>query len=183
MGLGGGGLVLPDEVHAREMIGGVGGGQVDLRVAFPYALFVDVGVASGHVADHGGSFREFACSNLGGACDSYESSISAVMPFVKTGLLQRLFVPHGGNAWQATFVGGVGYRGITLTREIENCVDCTSQDLNVNGGYFVSPELDLSYAVNDPSVDFALGLKLDYEHYLSGDIRSAVWLNAFVEFM
>jgi hypothetical protein len=182
MGLGGGGLVLPEEVHARELVGGVGAGQFDFRVAFLYALFVDMGFALGNPADHG-SFSEIACPQFGGECDSYDSSIAGVMPFIKTGLLQRLFLPLGRNAWQATFVAGVGHRGISLTRSIENCVDCTSQDLNVNGGYFVSPELDLSYAVNDPGVVLALGLKLEYEHYLSGDIRSGTWLSAFVEFM
>lgn len=183
MGLGGGGPVLHDNVEARERVGGVGGGQIDVRVAFPCALFVDVGIASGYAGDRGGSFHEVACSDFGGQCSSVESRISAVMPFFKTGLLQRLFIPQGRNAWQATLLGGIGYRGITLTREIENCVDCTTKTLDVNGGYFVSPELDLSYVVNDPDVYCALGLKLDYEHYLRGDIQSAVWLSAFVEFM
>ena len=182
MGLGGGGIVLPEAIHARELVGGVGAPQFDLRLVFLYSLFVDVGISSGSAPDHG-SFSEVACWDIGGGCGSYTSSISAVMPFAKTGLLQRVFAPTPRNAWQATFVAGVGHRGITLTRAIENCVDCTSHDLDVHGGYFVSPEFDLSYTVNDPDVCIALGLKLEYEHYLSGDISSATWVSAFVEFL
>ena len=132
------------------------------------------------------AFRERACPILGGSCENLESTVSGTTLFAKGGLVFRVFVPVGDDALQLAFLGGFGHRGLNLHRKIPKCSDCTSKTLNIDGGTYLSPEIDLSWASNEHGksrLAGAFGIKCEYEHHLKGDIGSALWFSLFVEVM
>jgi hypothetical protein len=181
--LGAGGFWLQDSVLAREKISSPIGIPMSLRVSFLYFLFVEGGFGVVQASDDG-SFRERACPVFGGDCQDLESTVSGSTEWARGGVLFRAFVPLDDNALQLAFFGGIGRRGMHLTRKIPKCEDCSSLDLNVDGGTYVSPELDVSWASNEHGksrLGGAFGIKCEYEHYLNGDIRSALWVSAFLE--
>lgn len=49
-------------------------------------------------------------------------------------------------------------------REIENCLDCDSEELNIDGGLFINPEI---YYVID-----GFGLGFSYKHFFNSDYKS-----------
>ena len=183
LGMGGGGLYLKDEAASRVSAGSGAAFTMDGRFAFLHALWVSAGFGVGGASDNA-QFSEEACSILEGECGSYESSVSVLTLNAKAGALLRTFIPISDWALQTTFVAGVGHRGVWYTRQIANCGDCTSQDLDIDGGYLLSPEIDLSFTSNGDGRDRiagALGLRFEYEYFLAGDLQSAFWIKLHLE--
>ena len=186
LSLGAGAFWLNDDVSTREQVGTGYGGLFYLRVAFLYLLFVDAGFTPGGASDKA-PFTERACDSFDGSdCENLKSSVGGTTLSTKVGLISRLFVPIDDMVFQAAFLGGIGHRGVYLTRGIDACSDCSEEDLAIDGGTFLSPELDISYASNENGasrVGGAFGLKFEYERYLNGDLASAFWISAFAEIM
>jgi outer membrane protein with beta-barrel domain len=77
----------------------------------------------------------------------------------------------GGRApvGNASVGANVGYSLIFGTRTIENCIDCFSEDLNVDGGLYVEPAV----AFGKPDrLQFGAAFRL----YLGGDAKSMILL-------
>jgi len=182
--IGGGAFWLKDVPSEREGAGTGLGGVLSLRASFLYLLFVDTGFAAGSASDKA-PFRETTCDYFSGSdCSSSKSSVSGGSLSAKAGLIGRFFFPMAGSTWQAAFLGAIGHRGMYLERSIDGCQDCSTKDLTIDGGAFLSPEIDLSYASNNDgstALGGAVGLKLEYERYLGGDLVSAFWMSIFLE--
>ena len=62
--------------------------------------------------------------------------------------------------------GAVGYKYISVDREISNCRNCREEDVDLDGGVYLSPQVLLNF----PHVAVSLG----YEFFLSGDVEGIV---------
>jgi hypothetical protein len=184
LSMGGGAFWPKDVASEREGVGAGLGMSLYGRAAFLYVLFVDAGFTAGSASDQA-TFRETTCDYFSGEdCSSSKSGVSAGTLSTKVGLIGRFFFPMAGETWQVAALGAIGHRGVYLERSIDGCKDCTTHDLKIDGGAFLSPELDLSYASNGQGASRlggAIGLKLEYERYLRGDIASAFWASIFIE--
>lgn len=183
--LGGGAVQLPQALSDRERLGNPYGIGMSLRASFLSFIFVDAGFARLFAEDHA-SFSETACPILGGDCRNVTSGVGGGSLHIKGGPLLRVFVPAGKDAIQLAGAAGLGFRPVFLSRSIEKCDGCSEQDIHVDGGAFLSPELSISWATNGGGKDRlagALGLRFEYDRYLSGDATSSFWVSAFAEVM
>ncbi len=190
LALGGGGLWVRDTVMEREKMGAPYGLPFSLRVGFLHYLFVDTRFDVAF-ADDRAPFALDACSvdTIGGTpvgtphdCKTYTSVVGGYSLAAKSGLVLRWFIPIGDSAWQVALLGGIGHRGIHLKRQIDNCQDCPDADVHVDGGVFVSPEVDISWVPGRRlSAHWAFGVRSEYERYLNGDLVGGLWISAFAE--
>ncbi len=157
---------------------------------FLHYLFVDTRFDVAF-ADDRAPFALDACSvdTIGGTpvgtphdCKTYTSVVGGYSLAAKSGLVLRWFIPIGDSAWQVALLGGIGHRGIHLKRQIDNCRDCPDADVHVDGGVFVSPEVDIPWVPGRGlSAHWAFGVRSEYERYLNGDLVGGLWISAFAE--
>lgn len=100
-----------------------------------------------------------------GDVDNSSSSASA-LPLVMDMGYTRFY--NGSVPAYVTLRGGLTYM-FASERAIENCSDCSSQDIDVDGGMFVQAGAGINLGRS-----FTLGLY--YKNYFSGDIEDAVGL-------
>jgi hypothetical protein len=67
-------------------------------------------------------------------------------------------------------------------RHIEDCVDCSEEDLSIDGGLFIEPHLDFFYA--NPRGEgrgiLKAGIGLAYREYFLGDLQRAAIIRLFI---
>ncbi|WP_437852326.1 hypothetical protein [Sorangium sp. So ce363] len=118
--------------------------------------------------------------------DECETSKSSVVGFTFTaeaGLMHRILgrpTSHG-DAFQVAFLAGVGHQGLHLTRSAKHsgpCPTCAAERLDIDGGAYLAPGLELSNATRRGS---AVGLQIAYRYFLGGDIGHALRLGLFLD--
>lgn len=103
----------------------------------------------------------FTQSTTGG---SRESSTSALFGSVFTGLVAP-HIPLTPSGSARLRVGALlGYSGWSGNRGIGQCVNCSSESLEMHAGQFVEP-----FIVIGPKADGWLGLRIGYRRFLSPD--------------
>jgi hypothetical protein len=180
---GGGGLKLPTSIQVKEGVGSPAGPTLGFQgFAWKY-LFADVGLAYLFAADRA-KFQETTCGILGGGCGTNSSSVEGFSFSGKVGAQLRFFMPIGRGAFEIAALAGVGARSLRLSRSADqrgDCVDCQNHTLDVYGGLFIGPELELAYATSDQRDAFVIGMKVVYEYFLTGRSTYGLWLSLFTD--
>ncbi|HEY1536254.1 MAG TPA: hypothetical protein VGF76_19670 [Polyangiaceae bacterium] len=183
--LSGGGLAIKAPVRDREAIGSPAGGQFGLSLTLWRYLFQDTGFGVVKATDRR-PFSETACSSAsGGDCSTDQSSITGVTGWFKLGPQLRLFVATGHrDALELALRGGFGVRGLSLSRSAGHagmCLDCREDHVAAGAGFMLSPEAETAYAFGSQADSGAVGVKVTYEDYLTGDVTHGLWISGFFE--
>lgn len=112
-----------------------------------------------------------------------DSEVTGYVGWLKLGPQLRLLLPVSGDAIDIALRASVGAEAWGLTRSSTaqpGCSDCGEQNIGL-GGVYVSPEVDLAYAWGSAERSNAVGLKLAYERFVTGDLVDGLRLSLLVE--
>jgi len=181
----GGGLAMKAAVRDREAMGSPAGGQLGFSVTLWRYLFLDTGFGVVQATDRR-PFSETACSSAsGGDCRTDQSSITGATGWFKLGPQLRLFLPTSHrDALELALRGGLGVRGLSLSRGAGHagmCLDCREDHVAAGAGFMLSPGAETAYAFGSQADSGAVGVKVTYEDYLTGDATHGLWISGFFE--
>jgi hypothetical protein len=179
LALGGGAFFVKTAALTRDHIGSPGTITADFGGSFARYAFARFGFGLAIGPDHAG-FQQTVCPVNGGDCETRNSSILGGSVSLQAGPQVR--VPLGGSG-QMILAASLGYRGLWLSRQIDaSCQNCQTQSLDISAGPFAAPELTFLYVTSRSIRHTGIGLRSEYEQFLSGDVTSALLFSIVVDF-
>ena len=151
----------------NEGIGERGFG-IDLSVGYRFnPHFIGVlGLGFANFDDQN-SFSQQVVGQFGGPVSRQSSDVVAIPLFAEAQYEGALSIVDNLH-----YRLGAGYTTLTLAeRSISNCVDCSTDEVNINGGAYLAGSLLMR---NLGKIDFGVALK----QYVSGDLENAlsIWI-------
>jgi len=113
------------------------------------------------------SFSQQVTGQFGGSVSSRSSDVTAFPLFAEAQYESAMSIVENLH-----YRLGAGYTVLALAeRSISNCIDCASDEVNINGGAYLAGSLLMR---NFGNIDFGVALK----QYVSGDLKNAlsIWI-------
>jgi hypothetical protein len=192
LSVGGGMSFASAEVRAREHIGSPG--TVLLGVGGTLHRFVRAQLGVGFAfAEDDAQVTQTVCAFSDMSCSSVDSHVWGAMLWGEIGPQYEIQFPaEGSTATKKRSLGiagslSLGYRGLWLTRQVAgaNCAGCYQGELNITGGPYISPAFTyypwITPRPKSPQLS-CVGIRIKYEHFISGDLSSALAGELLFEF-